>query len=85
MAAVEKIIFQTYVWRKVGKRDRLELGLSLPCPTKDDALRRVEKVRAGLLTAAGAQAVRMQVDEVAGDYGEPEILDRVGDVPDESE
>lgn len=81
MSAVERIIFQTYVWQKVGRQSRLVPGTSIPCRTKDDAMRRVEKVRSGLLSAAGAQAVRMLVDEAAGDYGEPEILDKVGSLP----
>ena len=40
-------------------------------------------MREGLLSVAGAQAVRMTVDEEAGDYGEPEVLGSVGDVPGE--
>lgn len=38
----------------------------------------LKKVGLGLLSAAGAQAARMSVDEAAGDYGEPEVC--VGDV-----
>lgn len=83
MAATERIIFQPYVWRKSGRRTVLEPGAAIACRDADDALRRIEKVRAGQLTVAGAQAVRMAVDEEAGDYGEPEVLGSVGDVPGE--
>lgn len=81
MPAIERIIFQPYVWRKSGKRTILEPGSAVVCRNTEDALRRIEKVRDGLLTVAGAQAVRMSVDEVAGDYGEPEVLGSVGDLP----
>ncbi|MCG4273927.1 hypothetical protein [Acetobacter senegalensis] len=83
MAATERIIFQPYVWRKSGRRTILEPGAAVACRDAEDALRRIEKVRDGLLSAAGAQAVRMSVDEEAGDYGEPEVLGSVGDVPGE--
>ncbi|MFT8445100.1 MAG: hypothetical protein ABF751_09835 [Acetobacter orientalis] len=83
MAATERIIFQPYVWRKSGRRTILEPGAAIACRDADDALRRIEKVREGLLSVAGAQAVRMSVDEEAGDYGEPEVLGSVGDVPGE--
>ncbi|MFS8371264.1 hypothetical protein [Acetobacter indonesiensis] len=81
MAATERIIFQPYVWRKSGRRTILEPGAAVACRDAEDALRRIEKVRSGQLSVAGAQAVRMTVDEEAGDYGEPEVLGSVGDVP----
>lgn len=80
MAATERIIFQPYVWRKSGRRTVLEPGAAIACRDADDALRRIDKVKEGLLSVAGAQAVRMAVDEEAGDYGEPEVLGSVGDV-----
>lgn len=82
MAATERIIFQPYVWKKSGRRTILEPGAAVACRDAEDALRRIEKVREGQLSVAGAQAVRMSVDEDAGDYGEPEVLGSVGDVPD---
>lgn len=85
MAATERIIFQPYVWKKAGKRTTLEPGTPVACRDVEDALRRIEKVQEGLLSVAGAQAVRMTVDEEAGDYGEPEVLGSVGDVPGEAE
>lgn len=83
MAATERIIFQPYVWKKTGKRTTLEPGTPVACRDAEDALRRIEKVRGGLLSVAGAQAVRMTVDEEAGDYGEPEVLGSVGNIPPE--
>ncbi|OUI90750.1 hypothetical protein HK17_13455 [Acetobacter indonesiensis] len=81
MAATERIIFQPYIWRKSGRRTILEPGAAVSCRDAEDALRRIEKVREGQLSVAGAQAVRMTVDEEAGDYGEPEVLGCSGDVP----
>lgn len=81
MAATERIIFQPYIWKKTGKRTTLEPGTPIACRDAEDALRRIEKVRGGLLSVAGAQAVRVTVDEEAGDYGEPEVLDNAGDIP----
>lgn len=85
MAATERIIFQPYVWKKTGKRTTLEPGTPVACRDAEDALRRIEKVRDGLLSVAGAQAVRVTVDEEAGDYGEPEVLGRVGSFPENGE
>lgn len=85
MAATERIIFQPYVWKKTGKRTILVPGTPVACRDAEDALRRIEKVRDGLLSVAGAQAVRMTVDEEAGDYGEPEVLGCVGEVPVETQ
>lgn len=84
MTAIERIIYQPYIWRKSGKRTILEPGSAVACRDKEDALRRIEKVRGGLISVAGAQAVRMAVDEEAGDYGEPEVLGSVGEVPTEA-
>ncbi|MCG0998163.1 hypothetical protein [Acetobacter persici] len=85
MAATERVIFQPYVWKKTGRRTILEPTAAVSCRDAEDALRRIEKVRDGLLSVAGAQAVRMTVDEEAGDYGEPEVLGCVGTVPEEVE
>lgn len=85
MPATERIIFQPYVWKKAGKRTTLEHGTPVACRGVEDALRRIEKVRDGLLSVAGAQAVRVAVDEEARDYGEPEVSGSVGNVPSEVE
>lgn len=77
MALAERIVFQPFVWQGAG----LRAGAPILCPSVEDARRRVDKIRAGVLHVAGAVVVRMQVDEDIGDYGEPEYLERIGDVP----
>ncbi|NLI27917.1 MAG: hypothetical protein GX413_11150 [Acetobacter sp.] len=81
MAATERIIFQPYVWRKSGRRTILESGAAVVCRDAEDALRRIEKVSSGQLSVAGAQVVRMAVDEEAGDCGELEVPGSAGDTP----
>lgn len=77
MSLSEHIVFQPFVWRGT----KLEGGSAILCRNLEDAHRRIEKVRAGVLSVAGALVVRMQVDEEAGDYGEAEFLERIGSVP----
>ncbi|OUJ14144.1 hypothetical protein [Acetobacter okinawensis] len=77
MAVAERIVFQPFIWQGAA----LRAGAPILCPNVDDARRRVDKIRAGILRVAGAVVVRMQVDEDIGDYGEPEYLEQVGDVP----
>lgn len=77
MALAERIVFQPFVWQGTA----LRASTPILCPNVDDARRRVEKIRAGILSVAGAVVVRMEVDEDIGDYGEPEYLERIGDVP----
>lgn len=81
MSATERIVFVPFVWRQRGKVKVLEPGAPVACRTQEDALRWVDKIRIGRLTAAGGQAVKMTVDEDAGEYGEPVFLDSTGDVP----
>ncbi|WP_264997128.1 hypothetical protein [Komagataeibacter xylinus] len=52
------------------------------CRSVEEGRRRADKVAVGGTSIDGAVLVRMFVDEEAGDYGEPEILVSVGDVPD---
>ncbi|NHO39144.1 hypothetical protein GOB80_05470 [Acetobacter ghanensis] len=77
MALAERIVFQPFVRQGAV----LRAGTPILCPNVDDARRRIEKIRSGILHVAGAVVVRMQVDEEIGDYGEPEYLERIGDVP----
>lgn len=77
MALAERIVFQPFVRQGTV----LRAGAPILCPNVDDARRRVEKIRSGILHVAGAVVVRMQMDEEIGDYGEPEYLERIGDVP----
>lgn len=81
MAMTERIVFMPYVWRQRGKKKVLEPGAPVLCRSESDAQRWVEKLENGSLTAAGGQAVKMMVDEVAGDYGEPILLASAGAVP----
>ncbi|MFT9165422.1 MAG: hypothetical protein ABF504_10120 [Komagataeibacter saccharivorans] len=86
MAATERIIFQPYIWGKPNRGSaQLELGVPIVCRSVEEGRRRTDKVAAGGTSMAGALLVRMEVDEDAGDYGEPEILDSVGDVPEMEE
>lgn len=82
MAATERIIFQPYIWGKPKRGStQLEPGTPIVCRSVEEGRRRTDKVAAGGTSMAGALLVRMEVDEDAGDYGEPEILESVGDVP----
>ena len=82
MAATERIIFQPYIWGKPKRGGvQLEPGTPIVCRSVEEGRRRTDKVAAGGTSMAGALLVRMEVDEDAGDYGEPEILESVGDVP----
>lgn len=77
MAVAERIVFQPFVRQEAT----LRAGAPIVCPNVEDARRRVEKIRAGILHVAGAVVVRMEVDEDIGDYGEPEYLERIGETP----
>lgn len=81
MTQEARIVFVPYVWKIKGKTRRLEEGTPVQCRAVDEALRRLDKVRSGVLSVAGGRAYKMLVDEIAGDYGEPEILGEAGDVP----
>ncbi|WP_395371881.1 hypothetical protein [Komagataeibacter diospyri] len=82
MAVTERIIFQPYIWGKPKRGGpQLELGTPILCWSVEEGRRRIDKVAAGSTSMAGAILVSMEVDEDAGDYGEPKILERVGDVP----
>ncbi|MFT8836135.1 MAG: hypothetical protein ABF883_12385 [Acetobacter sp.] len=77
MAVAERIVFQPFLCQG----GVLGAGVPIVCPNVEDARRRVDKIRAGILHVAGAVVVRMDVDEDIGDYGEPEYLERIGDTP----
>lgn len=77
MASREQIVFQPYV---TGARGSIKPGTPIACRNAEDGQRRAEKaMEAG--SAIGAHVVRMQVDEDAGDYGDPEYLVTLGRVP----
>ncbi|MFT8634208.1 hypothetical protein [Novacetimonas hansenii] len=82
MPSTERIIFQPYVWGKPKRgRAQLEPGKPIVCGSVEEGRRRTDKVTAGGTSMNGALLVRMFVDEDAGNCGEPEILESVGDVP----
>ncbi|ACI52227.1 conserved hypothetical protein [Gluconacetobacter diazotrophicus PA1 5] len=82
MAATQRIVFQPYTRRKQARgASKLEACTPIFCRDVEEGLRRVEKVAAGGTLFVGAHLVRSMVDEDAGDYGEPEILAAVGDLP----
>lgn len=82
MSTTERIIFQPYKWGKSKRgQAQLEPGAPIMCRSVEEGRRRADKVAAGGTSTDGALLVRMLVDEEAGDYGEPEILESVGDVP----
>ncbi|HSK42092.1 MAG TPA: hypothetical protein VK943_20170 [Arenibaculum sp.] len=77
MAARTVFVMQTF---KAGARGALVTADGLACRTEDEARRRAEKAMAtGRIE--GAHVVRQEVDEAAGDYGEPEVLATFGRVP----
>ncbi|CAM3067741.1 hypothetical protein CFR75_14830 [Komagataeibacter xylinus] len=83
MPSTERIIFQPYKWGSPKRgRTQLEPGTPIVCRSVEEGRRRADKVAVGGTSIDGAVLVRMFVDEEAGDYGEPEILVSVGDVPD---
>ena len=77
MAARIVFVMQTF---KPGARGSLTPAEALPCRTEDEARRRAERAMA-TGRVVGAHVVKQEVDEEAGDYGEPTILTTFGRVP----
>ena len=75
--ADSQIIYQPYV---AGARGALKAGTPVVCRTADEGLRRAERALAGG-SILGAQVVRMVHDAAADEFGEPEHLGSVGQVP----
>ena len=73
MAATTRIVYQPYV-------KGMKPGTPVVCRDPAEGERRAEKAFAGG-SILGAHVVRMVVDEEAGDYGDPEYLFSIGDVP----
>lgn len=73
----EQIIYQPYI---AGPRGALRPGIPIVCKTADEGLRRAERAMAGG-SILGAQVVRMVHDAAADEFGEPEHLGQVGQVP----
>jgi hypothetical protein len=77
MASTTQIIYQPYV---AGPRGSLKAGLPIACKSADEGLRRAERaLQSGSIL--GAQVVRMTHDDDASEFGDPEFLGQVGQVP----
>ena len=68
----------TYV---AGARGALKVADQIPCHSEQNATARAEKIMA-LGRVLGVDVVKQVADAEAGDYGEPEYLQRLGRVPD---
>ncbi len=77
MASTTRIIYQPFV---SGARGALKAGPPMACRTADEGLRRAERALAGG-SILGAQVVRVTHDDDSGEFGEPEFLGSVGQVP----
>lgn len=77
MAATTQFIVQVF---KLGKRGQLQPDTPVIASSAANAAMRAERLSA---TAAGVIAYEMTVDADVGDYGEPRVLARFGQVPEE--
>lgn len=82
MAAKMHYICQSYGWKKSrGKTPPvLEVVKTIEARSQSDATKRAEKIHE-IGNYAGVDAYMVEVDEEAGDYGEPEFFTRLGEVP----
>ena len=78
MASTPQIIYQPYV---AGARGMLKPGTPMACRSAEEGVRRAERALQGG-SILGAQVVRMTHDDDAGEFGDPEFLARLGQVPD---
>ncbi len=79
MPVSAQIVYQPYV---AGARGALKPGIPIICRTPEEGMRRAEKALAGG-SILGARIVRMHHDDDAEEFGAPEYLGEVGQVPDE--
>lgn len=77
MAEKTNYFVQTYVR---GARGSLKPDVQFPCRDEPSAKVRAEKIMAAG-RVLGVDVVRQTADTAAGDYGEPEYLVRLGEVP----
>lgn len=75
-------ICQSYDWKKRrGKSPPvLEVVKTVEATSQADATKRAERIHE-IGSVAGVDAYMVEVDEEAGDYGEPEFFTRLGEVP----
>ena len=78
MASTTRIIYQPYV---AGARGALKAAPAVACRSADEGVRRAERALQGG-SILGAQVVRMTHDDDAGEFGDPEFLATLGQVPD---
>jgi len=80
MPATPQIIYQPYA---AGKRGALRPGTPIVCRTPEEGLLRAEKgIASGSIV--GARIVRVWHDAEADEFGEPEYISQIGQVPDEA-
>lgn len=82
MPASVHYVCQIYDWKKRGGKPQPELEVieMIEAKSKTDATIRAEKMHdSGQY--AGVDAYRVEVDEEAGEYGQPEFFTRLGEVP----
>jgi tryptophan synthase alpha subunit len=80
MPAAAQIIYQPYV---TGARGALKPGIAVVCRTAEEGVRRAEKALAGG-SIVGARIVRVLHDNDADEFGLPEYLSELGQVPEEA-
>ena len=78
MAAKERFMMVGYTR---GARGALVPAQPIQCRDEAEGRRRADKALAAGGKVVGAQVLRIVADEDAGDYGEPEVLASIGDVP----
>lgn len=83
MSTKVRYICQSYNWKK-NRRGKslpeLEVVKMIEAKSRPEATRRAEKIHE-IGNVAGVDAYMVEVDEEAGDYGEPEFFTRLGEVP----
>ncbi|MBF0562267.1 MAG: hypothetical protein HQL37_09655 [Alphaproteobacteria bacterium] len=77
MAATTTYICQPYL---LDRKGILRADTAIPCHSEGMARRRADRLMENK-RAAGVDVIRQTADPDAGDYGEPEFLDRLGRVP----
>lgn len=75
-------ICQSYDWKKSrGKKPpELEVVKTIEAKSQSEATKRAERIHE-LGNVAGVDAYTVEVDEEAGEYGEPVFFIRLGEVP----
>lgn len=82
MSSNSKFICQVYEWKNQANASRPVLTKTqmFECRDTRDAENRARKIHDGK-QYAGVDVFKVTIDEDMGDYGEPEFIARLGDVP----